>query len=71
MILRDAGHLERLEGVLRRDRRRLAALLDFVRYPHHAGIQTEAILMAQILSDRVENLVAFILQLNLPGLPLA
>ncbi len=55
--------------MLRHDRRRLAALLDFVRYPNHAGIQTEAIAMAQTFADRMDNLVAFILQLNLPGVP--
>ena len=53
--------------MLRHDRRRLAALLDFVRYPNHPGIQAEAILLAQTFSDRLENLVAVILQLNLPG----
>ncbi|KAK9817460.1 hypothetical protein WJX74_003584 [Apatococcus lobatus] len=67
-----AGYHERLEGVLRHDRRRLAALLDMVRYPDHAGIQAEAILLAQTLSQRIDKLVAFILQLDLPdaGAPL-
>ena len=62
-----SGYHERLEGVLRHDRRRLAAQLDLVRYPNHAGIQTEAILLAQTFSQRIDGLVAFILQLNLPG----
>lgn len=65
-----SGYHERLEGVLRHDRRRLAALLDMVRYPNHAGIQAEGILLTQTFSERIDNLVAFILQLNQPGAPL-
>lgn len=62
-----SGYHEPLEGVLRHDRRRLAALLDMVRYPNHAGIQAEGILLTQTFSERINNLVAFILHLNPPG----
>ena len=57
-------HFEPLDAVLRRDRRRIPLLLDYVRYPHHPLVQAEAVRIAQFLAARIPNLVDLLL---LPG----
>ena len=52
-----AGTYEPLDGVLRHDRSRIPALLDYVRYPHNPALQVTVLRLAAHLAERVPDLV--------------
>ena len=52
-----AATYEPLDGVLRHDRSRIPALLDYVRYPHNPALQVTALRLAAHLAERLPDLV--------------
>ncbi len=62
----NAGSYETLEAVVRRDRRRLGALLGYVRYALNPALQAEAVRLGHHLSARLPAIVDYLIQPN-PG----
>ena len=65
-ILFRTGSYETLEAVVRRDRRRLGALLGYVRYALNPALQAEAVRLGHHLSARLPAIVDYLIQPN-PG----
>lgn len=55
------GSYETLDAVVRRDRRRLALLLGYVRYSINPAVQAEAVQLAHHLAARLPNIVDLLL----------
>ena len=62
------GGYEPLDALVRRDVRRLGALLDFTRYSPRPAIQAEALRLARLLTPRLPSAVAALLQPPAPGI---
>ncbi len=58
---------ETLEAPLRRDRRRLVTLMDYVRYEVNPAIQVEAIRITHALAERLPTLLDMLLPPSAPG----
>lgn len=58
---------ETLEAPLRRDRRRLVTLMDYVRYEVNPAIQLEAIRITHALAERLPTLLDMLLPPTAPG----
>jgi hypothetical protein len=57
-----SGQYEPLEVVIKSDKRRLPALLDYVRYSDSPAVQAEAIRITAALTGRMANIVDLLLQ---------
>jgi hypothetical protein len=57
-----SGQYEPLEVVIKSDKRRLPALLDYVRYSDSPAVQAEAIRITAALAGRMANIVDLLLQ---------
>ncbi len=62
ILYNSAGSYETLEAVVRRDRRRLGALLGYVRYALNPALQAEAVRLGHHLSARLPAIVDFLIQ---------
>ena len=58
---------ETLDGPLRRDRRRLVALIDYVRYEVNPAVQVEAVRITHALAERLPSLLHLLLPPTGPG----
>jgi len=56
-----SGSYETLDTVLRRDRRCLRHLLNWIKYPHNPAIQAEVIVLTHLLVLRMPNIVSLLL----------
>jgi hypothetical protein len=56
------GLYDTLDGIIRRDRRWLPALLDYVNYIPNPAIQAEAVKIALVLNARLPQLPQLLLQ---------
>ncbi|KAK9838304.1 hypothetical protein WJX81_003260 [Elliptochloris bilobata] len=60
---------ETLDGPLRRNRRRLVALIDYVRYEVNPAVQAEAVRVTRALAERLPALLDMLLPPTAPGEP--
>lgn len=65
-----AGFYETLDGIIKRDRRWLLSLLDYVCYTPNPAIQAQAVHIAIILNRRLPQLPDLLLQPIAAGSPL-
>jgi hypothetical protein len=59
------GGYETFEAVLRHDRSRIPALMEYVRYPFNPKVQEEALRLTSVIAERTPHLVQLLL--NAPG----
>jgi nuclear pore complex protein Nup205 len=64
------GGYETFEAVLRHDRSRISALIEYVRYPFNSKVQEEALRLTSVIAERTPHLVQLLLTApsnNAPG----